>query len=271
MRTELGNAMKVAWIGLGDVGLTAAKKTAAAGHLVRGFDVRSPKPGSTDGIVLAGSARAAAEDCEVLCIAVFSDDQVDDVLTGPEGVMADLKPGAVVAVFTTGSVEKIVELAASAPAGVTVLDTSFSYMQSDAASGTMAMIVGGDGDAIARARPVFDSFARVLVHVGKSGSGRKLKLVNNWLLAGQLQIVADALRFAEALGLEHDASATALLNCSTECDVLRRYLADGSPAPTLEYAQRYMVKDVQAAAAAAETAGVDLGPLKSATSIYFKS
>ena len=263
--------MKVAWIGLGDVGLPAARKAAEAGHAVKGFDIKLPKPGTAAGIEIVGSAREAAQGCDVLCLAVFSDAQVEDVLTGPDGVMSDLKSGAIVAIFTTGSIAMVRDLAAKAPSNISVLDTSFSYMQSDAAAGTMAMLVGGDADAIARARPVFDSFARVLVHVGNSGSGRALKLVNNILLAGQLQLAADALRFAEGLGLDPDATAAALLHCSSESDVLRRYLLNGGAGPTLEYAHRYMVKDVEAAAEAARSVGVDLGSLLAATKAYLRN
>jgi 3-hydroxyisobutyrate dehydrogenase-like beta-hydroxyacid dehydrogenase len=262
--------MKVAWIGLGQMGLPTAKKVAAAGHEVRAYDVNQPSAEAAQGLTLAASPREAARDCDLLCIAVFSDDQVADVLTGPEGVIADLKQGAIVAVFTTGSVEFAKKIAAAAPAGIAILDTCFSRMQSEMASGMLTLLVGGDADAIERGRPAFDAFARTIFHVGGSGAGRAIKLVNNILFAGHLQLAADAVRFAEALGLNGRDTAAALSQCSGASDVLTRF-TDEDPAYMLETAHRYMVKDVGAAADAARAAGVELGALGAATAGYVKA
>jgi 3-hydroxyisobutyrate dehydrogenase len=259
--------MEVAWIGLGQMGLPSAKKVAAAGHRVRGYDVNPPARDAAEGIALAASPREAANGCDLLCIAVFSDAQLFDVLTGPAGVLSGLRSGAVVAVFTTGSIESIRKLAAAAPAGVSVLDTCFSRMQADMARGMMTLLVGGDGAAIDRGRPAFDSFAREIIHVGKIGSGRAIKLVNNILFAGHLQLAADALRFAEALGLEPHATAAALTRCSGASDVMSRFSTEDASG-MLEVAKRYMVKDVAAAADAAREAGVKLGALGVVTDIY---
>lgn len=259
--------MKVAWIGLGQMGLPTAKTVAAAGHEVRAFDVNAPAAENAQGLILADSPRDAARDCDLLCIAVFSDDQVDDVLNGPDGVIGQLKPGAIVAVFTTGSIESIQAIAAKAPAGVSILDTCFSRMQAEMASGKLTLLVGGDAAAIERGRPAFDTFARAIFHVGASGAGRAIKLVNNILFAGHLQLAADALKLAEGLGIERSAMATALVQCSGASDVLGNFITM-DPAFMLESAHRYMVKDVSAAIAAGRNAGVELGPLAAATASY---
>ncbi len=259
--------MKVAWIGLGQMGLPTAKTIASAGHQVRAFDVKPPAPEDAPGLSLVNSVREAAQDCDLLCIAVFSDDQVNDVLHGSEGVIHLLKPGAIVAVFTTGSIESIQAIAASAPAGITILDTCFSRMQSDMASGKLTLLVGGDADAIERGRPVFDTFARAIFHVGASGAGRAIKLVNNILFAGHLQLAADALRLAEALGLEPKSTAAALTRISGASDILGRFVEEDA-GEILQSAHRYMVKDVGAAIAAGHKAGVELGALAAATATY---
>jgi len=259
--------MKVAWIGLGQMGLPTAKTVAAGGHQVRAFDVNAPAAEDAQGLVLVGSPREAALDADMVCLAVFSDDQVADVLTGPEGVISLLKPGAIVAVFTTGSIESIQAIAASAPKGIAILDTCFSRMQSEMASGKLTLLVGGDGDAIARGKPVFDTFARAIFHVGASGAGRAIKLVNNILFAGHLQLAADAIRLAEGLGLERASTAAALIACSGASDVMARFV-DQDPALMLESARRYMVKDVGAALDAGARAGVEVGALAAATATY---
>lgn len=259
--------MKVAWIGLGQMGLPTAKTVAAGGHDVRAFDVKPPAAADAQGLVLVGSPREAVADADIVCLAVFSDDQVADVLTGPEGVIGLLKPGAIVAVFTTGSIESIQQIAAGMPAGIAVLDTCFSRMQSEMASGKLTLLVGGDAGAIERGKPVFDTFARAIFHVGASGAGRAIKLVNNILFAGHLQLAADAIRLGEGLGLDRAATATALSQCSGASDVLTRFASE-DPAWMLETARRYMLKDVAAAVAAAETAGVEIAALSAATATY---
>ncbi|ALR20549.1 MULTISPECIES: NAD(P)-dependent oxidoreductase [Sphingobium] len=261
--------MKVAWIGLGQMGLPTAKTVAAAGHTVRAFDVNAPAADDAGDLILCASPREAAIDCDLLCIAVFSDDQVEDVLNGPEGVMGDLKPGTIVAVFTTGSIESIQRIAAAAPAGISILDTCFSRMQSELASGKLTLLVGGDADAIQRGRPAFDSFARAIFHVGASGAGRAIKLVNNILFAGHLQLAADAIKLAGALGLERESTAAALVQCSGASDVMAHFI-HADPQGMLDTSHRYMVKDVNAALAAGDKAGIELKALAASTAAYQK-
>lgn len=259
--------MKVAWIGLGQMGLPTAKAVAAGGHEVRAFDVKAPAAEDAQGLTLVSSPREAAQDADLVCLAVFSDDQVADVLTGPEGVIDLLKPGAIVAVFTTGSIESIQGIAASVPAGIAILDTCFSRKQSEMASGKLTLLVGGDADAIERGRPVFDTFARAIFHVGASGAGRAIKLVNNILFAGHLQLASDAMKLAESLGLERASTATALLQCSGASDVLP-WFAGPDWSAMLETTRRYMIKDVGAAIDAGKSAGADIPALAAATATY---
>lgn len=259
--------MKVAWIGLGSVGLPAALKVVAAGHQVSGYDVRPPAPEAAPGIALASSPRAASAGCDVVCVAVFSDDQLVEAWQGAEGILASLEPGAAIAVLTTGTPQVIRDLADTMPAGIDLLDTCFSRTRADIAAGTMTLLVGGDPAAIERARPVLGAFAHSIVHVGAGGAGRAIKLVNNILYAGHLQLAADALRLAEAQGLDPAATAEALTHCSGSSDVLRGF-ADASASEILEKSNPYMQKDVAAAVAAAEAAGLKLGPLGLATQTY---
>lgn len=257
--------MKVGWIGLGQMGLPTAVTIAGAGHEVRGFDVNPPDPESVGAVQMATSVAEAAQDCDLLCIAVFSDLQVEQVLTGPEGVMGQLKPGAVVAVFTTGAIEEIRAMAAAAPAGVSVLDTCFSRKQSEHASGRLTLLIGGEADAIERVRPALETFARTIFHVGGSGAGRAIKLVNNVLFAAHAQVGADALKLAQGLGLDRSSTAAALMECSGASDIMNMFVAVDPPV-MLDQIHRYMIKDVAAALQAGAAANIELGPLQAATS-----
>ena len=258
--------MKVAWIGLGEMGLPSAKAVAAGGHEVRAFDVKVPAAADAQGLALVGSSREAVQDADVVCLAVFSDDQVADVLTGPDGVIGLLKPGATVAVFTTGTIESIQQIAAEAPNGIAILDACFSRLHADGI-GRLTLLVGGKADAIERARPVFNTFAKAIIHVGASGSGRAIKLVNNILYAGNLQLAVDALRLAAGLGLERSATVAALVQSSATSNVLAQ-MVDLDTTYMVDTAHRYMIKDVSAALAAGQAVGVDLGALAAATATY---
>lgn len=259
--------MKVGWIGLGDMGLRSARKVAASGHDVRAYDLRAIAPGDAPGLTLCASASEAAVDCDMLCLAVFSDEQVEDVLFGPHGVMAQLKPGTIVAIFTTGGIKEAREIASRATQGVAVLDTCFSKMHKDRPTGMMTLLIGGEAEAIERGRPVFEAFARAIHHVGSNGAGRAIKLVNNMLYAAHLQVAADAVRMAEGFGLEPRRTAAALMECSGSSNALEIFTEDEAAA-MVQDARRYMLKDVAAATESARRAGIELDALQKATSAY---
>jgi 3-hydroxyisobutyrate dehydrogenase-like beta-hydroxyacid dehydrogenase len=259
--------MDVAWIGLGHMGLPTAKTVAAAGHRVRGFDVRPPAREAAEGLTIAASPREAAEGCDLLCIAVYSDDQVEDLLIGLEGLFPHLEPGCVVAVFTTGTIASARKLAAAAPPGIAVLDTCFSRQHAMIPSGELHLLVGGDAEALGKARPALIAFARSVHHVGGPGAGRAIKLVNNLLWVAHNQLALDARRLAEGLGLDPQATLQVILACSGASDSQNVFSKPGWE-KTLAFMQPYMVKDATAAAEAAREAGVDLGVLGAVTAAY---
>jgi 3-hydroxyisobutyrate dehydrogenase-like beta-hydroxyacid dehydrogenase len=256
--------MDVGWIGLGHMGLPTAKTIAKAGHRVRAYDVRPPDPEAAQPLILARSAREAAAGCEVVGVAVFSDEQVEDVLTGPEGLFPVLAPGAVVAIFTTGTIASARKLAAAAPAGVAVLDTCFSRNNAMLkAGGELNLLVGGDAEALARCRPALEPFARAIFHVGESGAGRAIKLVNNLCWAAHNHISVEAMRLAEGLGLDPYAAMRVILQCSGANDTQNVFVDDGWRA-TFAFMRPYLHKDASAAAEAAREAQVELHVLQAA-------
>jgi len=252
--------MRIGWIGLGVMGLSTAKKVAAAGFDVTGFDIKPIPPEAAPGVRLVDSAHDAAEGCDLLCVSVFSDDQVEDLLLGPHGLFASLNDNVVVAIFTTGTIASVHKLAAAAPRGIAVLDTCFSRRSDIQHTGDMVLMVGGQAAALDRCRPAFAPFTLEIHHVGASGAGRALKLVNNLLFYAQRWMADDALRLAEGLGLDRRTTAEVLLRCTGASDAQNIFLR-----PTwreaFTYMHPFMIKDVSAAAEAAREAGVDLGYL----------
>lgn len=257
--------MRVAWIGLGNMGLPTAKKVAAAGHQVQAYDVKSLSAEDSAGLVMVKTPREAAQDCELVCVAVFSDDQVEELLTGEAGLFPVLKPGTVVAIFTTGTIESAQELAAMAPPGVAVLDTCFSRAEYNA-SPLLNLLVGGDAEALDRCREVFDVFCQEIFHLGPSGSGRALKLVNNILHVANNQIMRDALNFAAKLGFDRHEAAKIINQCTGASRATPIYTQPYDA--IVEYMRPTAVKDVSAAVAAARRVGADLGALGQLVSGY---
>jgi 3-hydroxyisobutyrate dehydrogenase-like beta-hydroxyacid dehydrogenase len=262
---EKDENMRVAWIGLGHMGLPTSKMVAAGGHEVRGYDIKSLEPHETQGLKICGSAQEAAADCDLVCVALFSDDQVEETLVGKNGLFPMLKPGAVVAVFTTGTIESAKRLAAQAPAGVTVLDTCFSRAGS-MSSPLLNLLVGGDAAALNRCRSVFETFSHEIFHLGVSGAGRAMKLINNILWVAHNQLAMDALDFAAQLGFDRYETAKIIEKCSGASRVTSVFSEPYED--IVAYMRPFMIKDASAAVEAAREAGADLGTLGAVVKAY---
>lgn len=258
--------MDIGWIGLGHMGLRTAKMVAAAGHRVRGYDVRELAPADTEGLIIVGSLRQAAEGCDLVCVAVFSDDQVEEVLAGPEGLFPMLSEGTIVAVFTTGTIESARKLAAAAPRSIAVLDTCFSRGAGMVATGMMNLLVGGDAAALERCRDVLKIFSHEIFHLGGPGAGRAMKLVNNLLWVAHNQLAMDALDFADRLGFDRHEAARIVAQCSGASSVTEVYTRPYDE--IVAYMRPFMIKDASAAAEAARAVGADLGALGAAARDY---
>lgn len=197
--------MNVAVIGLGQMGGPMADNVVRAGHDVRVHDVDPGRcaPRVDLGAVAATSPADAARGADVVSIVVFDDAQLVEVLTGADGVLAVLEPGAVVAVHTTSTLPTIRAMAeAAATRGVAVIDAGISGGETGAVAGTLLLLVGGETNAVDRARPVLDSFAKEVVHAGPLGTGMALKLARNAIGYGWMAVVAEAKDMAVAAGVD---------------------------------------------------------------------
>ena len=201
----MSNPRTVAMIGLGQMGGHMADHIAASGAELRAFDVSEP---ALDARVAAGALRAtssadATTGADVIGIVVFDDAQVHSVLTGDDGVLAAVKPGAVIAVHSTVRVDSIHEFAALArAAGAPLIDAGISGGEVGSRAGTLVTMVGGDDDAVAAARPVFETFSKEVVHAGPLGSGMALKIARN--LVGYVLMAAthEGMALAHAGGVD---------------------------------------------------------------------
>jgi 3-hydroxyisobutyrate dehydrogenase-like beta-hydroxyacid dehydrogenase len=199
--------VRVAFIGVGNMGGAMAANALAAGHDVTVCDTR---PAAVDALVERGAHAAAtpkdaAADAEVVSVVVMDGAQVEGVTTASDGVFVAATAGTVVAVHSTVHPRAVQAAAAAAPAGVDVLDAPISGGVQGARAATLCIMVGGDADAFARARPDFDAMGDFVLHLGPLGTGLAAKLARN--LVGYVTLVgaAEGNALGAAAGVDLDA------------------------------------------------------------------
>jgi 3-hydroxyisobutyrate dehydrogenase-like beta-hydroxyacid dehydrogenase len=192
----------VGFIGLGNIGAPMA------GHLVDwpgGLVVCDVRAEACEPFVAKGARAVAtptevAAEADVVSVMVRDDAQVEEVV---DGVLAAGRSGVVVAVHSTiapGTAERLAERAA--PAWVAVVDAAVSGGPMGAAEGKLAVMVGGDEDAVDRCREPFGRWAGRVEHFGPVGSGTKAKLARNLVTYVSYAAVGEAMRLAEAAGVD---------------------------------------------------------------------
>jgi 3-hydroxyisobutyrate dehydrogenase len=198
---------KVAFIGLGVMGFPMAGHLAKkGGHEVTVYNRTAAKADqwvAKHGGRAAPTPRAAAEGAEFVFSCVGNDEDLRAVTTGKDGAFAGLTKGAIFIDNTTASALVARELhAAAKEKGVAFLDAPVSGGQAGAENGALTVMVGGDQAAFDRARPVIDSYARMVGLMGGPGAGQLTKMVNQICIAGLVQGLSEGIHFAKRAGLD---------------------------------------------------------------------
>jgi 2-hydroxy-3-oxopropionate reductase len=190
-----------------------ATHLANAGHDVAGYN-RTPertKPLVDAGGRAADSVADAVRDAEVVAVMVPDSPDVQDVLTGEDGVFANAKPGTLVIDFSSIRPDVTVELAEQAnQQGFRLIDAPVSGGEAGAVNATLSIMVGGAADDFEAARPILDVVGKTVVHVGPSGAGQTVKAANQLIVAANIQVLAEAVVFLEAYGVDTTAALQVL-------------------------------------------------------------
>ncbi len=200
----------------------------------------------------------AVQGADVVATMVPDSPDVQAVLTGADGVFAHADKGALIIDFSTIRPDVSKRLAEQGKeAGFRVLDAPVSGGQAGAEEGSLSIMVGGDAQDFADAGPVFDAVGKTIVHVGPAGSGQTVKAANQLIVAGNIELVAEALVFLEAYGVDTEAALKVLGGGLAGSTVLARK-GDGMRARTFEPGFRLELhhKDLGIVQAAAREAGV---------------
>jgi 3-hydroxyisobutyrate dehydrogenase-like beta-hydroxyacid dehydrogenase len=193
------------------------------GHLVRaGFPAAVYDPGpDRRNLIEARGARFAATAAEVagassvILVCVGYQEQVDTLLTGPDGLLPRMKPDTVVAVLSTVAPDRVIELAGAArPFGVHLVDATVCRGGDAADRGELLSFVGGPPAVVERITPVLGSYSSDVVRTGDVGSAQAAKAVNNLILWACLVADHEGLALAGRYGVDTEALRTALLGSS---------------------------------------------------------
>ncbi|WP_067686462.1 NAD(P)-dependent oxidoreductase [Nocardia jejuensis] len=196
---------RLGFIGLGNMGAPMARRLL---EWPGGLTVCDVRPDAVLPFVEAGARSAPspadlARHASIICVTVIDDAQVNEVVLGPEGILATAAPGTIIAVHSTISDRTAETLAAlCAEHEVEFLDAPVSGGAPGATRGALAVMVGGSNDALARIREPFGCFSDLIVHAGPVGAGTRMKLARNLLHFIAFTAATEAQRLAEAAGLD---------------------------------------------------------------------
>jgi 3-hydroxyisobutyrate dehydrogenase-like beta-hydroxyacid dehydrogenase len=196
---------KLGFIGIGAMGSRIAGRLLKSGFKVTVFDRNPAKANAliASGATVARSIAELASRLDVVLSSLSNDEAVDDVYTGPRGVLANIPRDSMIIEMSTVSPLTTRELCRLGVArGVSVLDVPVSGSTLAAEQGTLVLLGGGDENAFNAAESIFNAISQQHFYLGPSGSGNTMKLVVNTLLGVGMQAVAEAVVLGEKAGLD---------------------------------------------------------------------
>jgi 2-hydroxy-3-oxopropionate reductase len=203
----------IAFIGLGIMGGPMAANLVKVGHDVTGFN-RSPQ--AVERLVEAGgtgadSVAAAVSGADVVITMVPDSADVEAVCLGADGVYENAADGTLHVDMSSISPDVAMQLAdAGREQGLRVLDAPVSGGEAGAVEASLSIMVGGEHADFDEARPLLEALGTTVVHCGPAGSGQTVKAANQLIVAGTIELVAEAIVFLEAYGVDTEAAVTVL-------------------------------------------------------------
>lgn len=220
---------KIAFIGLGIMGSPMAANLVKAGHTVTGFNLTQPP---IDALVAAGGKGAssiadAVKDAEVVITMVPADPQVEQVILGEGGVLANVAEGTLVIDMSSITPQTSIKVEAAAkPKGIRTLDAPVSGGEAGAIEAVLSIMVGGAEADFAEAKPILDALGTTVIHVGPASAGQTVKAANQLIVAVNIQVLAEAVVFLENAGVDLPAALDVLGGGLAGSTVLNRKKAN---------------------------------------------
>jgi 3-hydroxyisobutyrate dehydrogenase len=263
---------RMAILGLGIMGAGMASRLLSAGFPVAVYNRNPDKAGpfSNAGALVAGSPREAASHAEIIISMVADDLASQGVWLGENGALAGAARGSLLIECSTLTVGWIKELSAAAiQRGCEFLDAPVTGTKPHAASGELLFLVGGSASALATAQPVLSVLGRETVHLGPTGSGALLKLINNFMCGVQAASFAEAVSLIEAGGLDRAKAEAVLTSGAPGSGIVKRAAASAAANDfTPNFRLRLMAKDLGYAIDEASHRGLQLQTASSALALF---
>lgn len=203
----------IGFIGLGIMGGPMARHLVAAGHTVVGYDRSEER---MQALVSAGGGAAESieqtvKNADVVAIMVPDSADVQAVLLPDDGVFAHAQPDTLIIDFSSIRPDVTAELAkTAAERGLRIIDAPVSGGEPGAVNATLSIMVGATDADFAAAKPILDIVGKTIAHVGPNGAGQTVKAANQLIVAGNIQLLAEALTFLRAYGVDIDAAVRVL-------------------------------------------------------------
>ena len=205
MSTETMGPETIGFIGVGLMGHGMAKNIVEKGYALTVMGHRNRAPVEdllTRGAREATSPKAVGEASSIVFLCVTGSREVEAVIRGPEGLVAGLKPGSIIVDCSTSDPTSTMALADELNAhGITLVDAPLSRTPKEAWEGMLDTMVGATPEVFARLKPVLDTWAGRVIHIGGTGDGHRMKLLNNFISMGYAALYAEALTLAEKVGI----------------------------------------------------------------------
>ena len=263
--------MKIAFLGLGNMGTPMAANLAKAGHDVTGYDPATPMPAGVTGAI---SAAGAVQDAEVVITMLPNGAILRSVAAE---VIPAMAPGAVLVDCSTVDVDSARAVAEqAAAAGLAALDAPVSGGVGGASAGTLTFMVGGPDAAFATALPLFEVMGQKAVHCGGAGAGQAAKICNNMILGVTMIATCEAFALADKLGLDRQKMFDVVSTSSGYSWSMNAYCPAPGVGPTSPadngykpgFAAELMLKDLRLSQQAAGSADADTPMGALATLLY---
>jgi 3-hydroxyisobutyrate dehydrogenase len=220
----------VAFIGVGAMGHLMVERLVVSGSAVTAYDIDAEtlRRAELAGARTAASPGEATRGASAVLMSLPSPAVVERVVSGPNGVVAQLAAGATVIDLSTTDPATTLRVAATiAEAGGRFLDAPVSGGIMGAADGTLTFMVGGDPTVLDEVRPLLERLGTRIVHCGSSGMGQTAKLCNNMLCAANLAAIAETFTTGVKAGLDADVLLEVVRNSSGASWLLESWIPSG--------------------------------------------
>ncbi len=196
----------VGFIGYGAMAVLMAVHVREAGYRTIAYTPSAKGGEAADGSAMLSSPRALAEASDVVLVSVPNDAALEASAYGEDGFLSGLRRGGLVINTSSVSPDASRRLAAAgSERKLGVLDAAVSGSTPEAKAGELVVLVGGEASDLVRAKPILDAIGKKTVHVGPSGQGSIVKLVVNGIMVSSMAVIAEAVSYGLAAGLDRDA------------------------------------------------------------------